>query len=516
MSELVRDGEVQPQPGPQAAFLSCEADVVFYGGAAGGGKTIALLMDPLRGIHKPDFRGIIFRRESTQIDTGGGLKDESEKLYPLVGGQLVTSPHIQWTFPSGARIDFRHLKLERNAKDYQGAQYDFIGFDELTHFLASQFLYLVGRNRSRAEGIDPWVRATMNPEHNSWVYDWVKPYLDEDGYADPDKAGGVRHYWMGDDDLPEWADADDVREGPEGMQIAPKSFAFVPADISDNKALLERDPGYLANLKTGRRVEQERLLGRSDKIGGCWTAKDTDGLFQHVTPRIIEAAPPNVRWVRYWDLADTDEEDADSKTAQTAGASLAVRYRQWSVCLREDCYWWKEGRAKGSCPVCDFAIWSKPMPILYIDHVCARRLEGGAKKRWIRRHAKSDTTAIPQIFEQEGGGTGKEVIGDYNRDVLPGHTVKGDSPTGDKADRAGTWVELGEQGRLFFVQGPWNSDLEDAMHRFPDKPRDRIDAISGGFGVAKKLARLPESGSSGTVVKSTASQKSTDIGKYFG
>ena len=113
--------EIWPQPGPQEAFLASPADIAIYGGAAGGGKTWALLLEPLRHLANPDFGAVIFRREATQITNEGGLWDEAAKLYPLLGGQSKQVPRPIYHFGTRARVSFAHLNQENDVLDWQGA-----------------------------------------------------------------------------------------------------------------------------------------------------------------------------------------------------------------------------------------------------------------------------------------------------------------------------------------------------------------------------------------------------------
>ncbi len=132
MNEAVAP-RIAPQPGPQAAFLASPADIAIYGGAAGGGKTWALLAEPLRHIANPGFGAVVFRRTTVQVRNEGGLWDESERLYPLLGGKGFSSA-LEWRFPSGASVRFAHLEHDRNVYDWQGAQAPLIAFDELNQF----------------------------------------------------------------------------------------------------------------------------------------------------------------------------------------------------------------------------------------------------------------------------------------------------------------------------------------------------------------------------------------------
>ncbi|MDQ7776297.1 MAG: terminase family protein [Paracoccus aminovorans] len=125
--------EIRPQPGPQTQFLSSPADIAIYGGGAGGGKTWALLMEPLRHSANPDFGAVFFRRTTVQIRNEGGLWDESVKLYPLIGAapKEVT---LEWKFPSGASLSMAHLEHDKTVANWQGSQIALLLFDELDAF----------------------------------------------------------------------------------------------------------------------------------------------------------------------------------------------------------------------------------------------------------------------------------------------------------------------------------------------------------------------------------------------
>lgn len=257
--------------------LSSKADIVIGGAAAGVGKTFSLLMDPLRDIHIKGFGGVIFRRTSPQIRNEGGLWDTSMGLYPHVGADPKET-FLEWHFPAGPKIKFSHLEHEKNIYDWQGAQIPFIGFDELTHFTKKMFFYLLSRNRSTC-GVKPYVRATLNPDPESWVYELIKWWIDEDtGFAIPERDGVVR-YLVVDGDCYIWGDTeaeviekawhvleDPVTKSGRDARDFIKSVTFISGDIYQNKELLRVDPSYLANLMAQDEQTKQQLLYSNWKV----------------------------------------------------------------------------------------------------------------------------------------------------------------------------------------------------------------------------------------------------------
>jgi hypothetical protein len=185
---------VSAQSGPQTEFLHTSADIAIYGGAAGGGKTFALLLEALRHLGRvPNFTAVVFRRTMPQITNPGGLWDESVNLYRPAGG----IPHLiarEWRWLRGGKVKFVHLRFDCTVYDWHGAQITLICFDELTHFTKHQFFYMLSRNRSTC-GVRPYIRATCNPDANSWVADWVAWWIDpETGLPVPERAGVLRYF----------------------------------------------------------------------------------------------------------------------------------------------------------------------------------------------------------------------------------------------------------------------------------------------------------------------------------
>jgi hypothetical protein len=270
--------EIRPQEGFQKKFMSTAADICIGGGAAGVGKTFVELMEPLRHIRNKNFGAVIFRRTYPQITMQGGLWDESKNLYPFCGA-IPNESELQWNFLSGAKITFRHMLNESVLDQYQGAQIPLIEYDELTHFTKRMFMYLLSRNRSTS-GVRPYVRATCNPDPDSWVAEYISWWIDQEtGFPIPERAGKLR-YMVADQDQFVWGDTKNevfekarhvfqsdavLRTGLTPEQII-KSVTFIPGSIYENKELLKKDPAYIGNLMAQDEAMQARLLHGNWKI----------------------------------------------------------------------------------------------------------------------------------------------------------------------------------------------------------------------------------------------------------
>ena len=277
--------EYRPNPGPQEQAFASNADIMVFGGAAGASKTNYLVVQPLLHVNDKNFNGIIFRRTSPQIFQPGGLYDETRAWYPKAGGVSTKKPP-KWVFPSGASLALYSLQYEEDKHNFQGGQFAYIGFDELTHFTENTFFYLLSRNRS-ISGVQPYVRATCNPDSGSWVARLLSWWIDqESGYPIPERSGKLRWLYRIDEKM-YWYDSREEAEEdrPELAKIArPKSFTFIPGKVTDNPQLLNKDPDYMASLLALPKIERYRLLEGNWKI-----AADS----------IIDP-----KWIRYFDRYD--------------------------------------------------------------------------------------------------------------------------------------------------------------------------------------------------------------------
>ena len=191
VQEMLRDSKVifHPNEGPQTEFLAADEKDVLYGGAAGGGKSYAMIVDPLRYAHRPAHRALILRRSMPELRE---MIDKSRELYPQAfPGAKFREVEKLWNFPSGAKVEFGFLERDADVYRYQGQAYSWIGFDEITH-LPTEFSwnYLASRLRTTDSSIKTYLRCTANPGGvgSHWVkkryiepYDSNKSFLGKDG-----------------------------------------------------------------------------------------------------------------------------------------------------------------------------------------------------------------------------------------------------------------------------------------------------------------------------------------------
>jgi len=286
-----------PHEGAQTEFLCRGEFEVLFGGAAGPGKTDCLVADATRYIAKPGYKGLILRRTFPQLQE---IIDRCFALYPLLGGIYRATEH-RWHFPSGASVLLGHMQHENDKYNYQGKEYHYIGFDELTQFTETQYTYLFSRSRSTDPTIPIKFRATTNP-------------------------GGIGHNWVKERFV--------TITDPLNTYIDPKSGlsrAFVPATIEDNPTLYNNDPAYLSRLEALPEIERMRLRH------GIWDAFEGQ-VFTELSSRVHACDPFDIppEWDRFcvmdwgyakpfsvgWYAIDYD--------------GVLYRYREWYGCKDVD------------------------------------------------------------------------------------------------------------------------------------------------------------------------------------
>lgn len=437
-----------PQPGPQTAFMCSPADIVIYGGAAGGGKSWALLMEGLRHKDIAGFNGVIFRKNYTQITASGGLWEASQKIYGLVqGANAKKTPKLHWYFtPSNARINFAHLEREEDLMSWQGTEICYLAFDELTHFSRHQFLYMLSRNRSTC-GVRPYVRATCNPDSDSWVADFISWWINQDtGYPIYERSGVVRYMCVVNDTI-FWGSNPHELAQEHGVNVEEcKSVTFIASKLTDNKVLMAKDPSYMANLKALAEVDKERLLY------GNWKIRPAAGMyFKTENFTFVDAVPKNiVAYARSWDLAATEPTPLNPDPDATAGVLMGLL---------------DDGR------------------VIVLD-VKRKQIKANAVRTLLRNMAAIDQgkykfvqITIPQDPGQAGKAQAQSLVS-----MLAGYSVEIVSPTGSKEVRATPFASQVQAGNVLILKGKWNDMYLSELESFPEsKHDDMVDASSDAF-----------------------------------
>lgn len=390
----------------QKVFLRTNALEGLFGGAAGGGKSSALLMSAMQFVDVPNYSAILFRRTYADLSLPGALMD---RFKDWISGE----EDIHWnansyvaTFPSGARISFGYLNNTNDYLRYKGSEFQFIGMDEVTEIRESDYRYMFSRLRRPNSGalsqVPLRMRAASNPAPN-----WVRQRF--------------------------------IVEGKETGRI------FVPSLLTDNPGI-DAD-SYRQALQALDPVERRRLeLGDwwSTTLGTLFDRNDFVIIDQHEVPIVTSAA----RAVRFWDLAATEPHSGNLDPDWTVGTLMLF-----------------------------------DQGIGYVMDVRKIRAKGDKVEQLIAQTAAEDGHTVSIRIEQEPGSSGKALIDQYARYVVPGYDLVGLRASGDKVTRARPFAAAVANGNIRLVRGPWLTDFLDEMSSFPEACNhdDQVDSCVGAF-----------------------------------
>ena len=276
-----------PTPKQRAFLLMNDTKELLYGGAAGGGKSIAQLMGALQYVDIPGYSAILFRKTYADLSLPGALIDVSKQwLMPFVDSKEVkwSEKEKQYTFPSGATLNFGYLESDNDCYRYQGAEFQYIGIDECTHVSPSNYRYMFSRLRKpKSLQVPLRFRATCNPGGMYGEYYYQRFFV----------------------------------EGAENKRI------FIGAGLQDNPYLDAE--AYREALQELDPIEREQLLN------GNWEIKANGDLLDRHWFQVVpyHEVPQAASHVRYWDLAGTDPSKRRGKNK---------REPDWSVGFKMACY----------------------------------------------------------------------------------------------------------------------------------------------------------------------------------
>jgi len=382
----------------QAAFLLLDCKEAFYGGAAGPGKSDGLLMAALQYFDMAGYSALLLRKSYADLSLPEALMDRTASWLKPTDARWYEKSKT-WVCPGGGTLTFGYLETENDKFRYKSAAFQFIGFDELTQFTETQYTYLFSRlRRLMGAGVPLRMRSASNP-------------------------GDVGHQWV---------KQRFMVEGPGKGRI------FVPARLEDNPHL-DRE-SYIESLAELDPISRRQLLD------GDWSARHEGGMFRREWFEIVDEAPAQAKWARYWDLAGTEPKPGTDP--------------DWTAGL-------KMGVAGG---------------VYYIGDV--QRIRGTPRQAaaLVKQTADIDGKPVEIRMEQEPGSSGIAVIDHYCTEILAGFTFRGDRVTGSKIERAAPFSSMAEAGNVKLVRGPWIGDFLDELELFPHgAKKDQVDAASGAF-----------------------------------
>lgn len=459
MRDVIR---IAPQPGAQTKFAACTSDICIFGGQAFGGKSYALLLEAMKWVKWPKYEAIIFRRQSVDITGSGGLWSEAQSLYRPFGAQFRAGQYLdaRWD-DTGSVIQFAHLNNEDDVYNFQGKQLAFVGLDELTHFTEKQFWYIWTRLRSMC-GIRPYLRATCNPDPDSFVAKLIDWWIGDDGYPIPERDGVLRWFCRRGDEL-QWFDTaeecQDYLDSVGDHKAKPKSLTFIRSEMQDNAIGMAAQPDYQSQLAA------MDLVTRGQLLDGNWRVRArSGGMFDRTWFEIIDALPAESQWAhqaRGWDKAATKPNPANEDPDYTRGVKGV---------------WLKNGQ-------------------LVISDMVGCRAEPGHVDELVLSTAKMDGPSCVQAMWVDPGQSGK--VDQFHTDALFRRKAGNlrlvwEQATKNKVEYAKPFSAFCDPTandgirRVKLLRGPWNAEFLAELERFP-KPAgvagkgvhdDVIDACS--------------------------------------
>jgi predicted phage terminase large subunit-like protein len=280
---VLENGWIKHKPSPaQAPFLILPHLEILFGGAAGGGKSEALLAAALQYVDYPGYSAILFRRTYKDLALPGALMDRAAEWLANTGAKWVSDNHA-WRFPSGASLAFGYLESEFDKLRYQGAEFQFIGFDEVTQFTETQYTYLFSRLRRTSDSVVPLrMRCASNP-------------------------GGVGH---------DWVKARFITDPSEDR-------LFIPAKLKDNP--------FLDQTQYQKALEKLDDVTKAQLLDGDWDVRAEGALMQREWFEIVEYVPQPregtlgatmMPAIRAWDIAASEKSAKKRDPDYTVGVLM--------------------------------------------------------------------------------------------------------------------------------------------------------------------------------------------------
>jgi predicted phage terminase large subunit-like protein len=407
----------------------------------------------LKYIKDSNFKAVFIRQTSTQLSQAGGLYQEAQAMWRAYGAKFKSHPQMTATFPSGAEVQFKVCQADRDINNFDGGQFSMVVFDEAQWHSEVQIKYLESRIRSKAKGPHQLI-ATANPSLQSYLYQFVKPYLDmETGIPIPELSGIERWYAVY-GGITVIGDSKEELEAKYGPTIKPQSYTYISATVKDNPIMRVLNPAYVDRLENLKRTERERLYL------GSWHAKEESaGYFKRDWVEEIDKAPDDVfQRVRGMDLA-------------ASLASESYPNPDWSASI----------------------MMSKTKSGFYVvEHVERyRKLSNGVLETIVETDKKDKSMGLQcAVYTPQDPGAAGLLSSMYIVKYLVEHGVdartdKTGSTTG-KLAKMQPFLSLAEAGLVKVVKGEWLEMWYNELEDYIDGNRNQKDDMWDATGTAAK------------------------------
>jgi predicted phage terminase large subunit-like protein len=431
----------------QEMYVNSNATITVFGGAAGSGKSYMGLMDLLKWVHMPSFRGVVFRRTTPQLKGVGGMWDTAQEMYTELFPKLqVASKDSKITFPSKAQIMMKHMEHIKDKFNIQGWQISEALVDEACQFEEEQIMYILSRLRNTTEkDFKSHLKMTCNPDYDSFLRVWLEKaqYLDKEGFPIEERCGKLVYCGQVSGGMEFEQTLEDWKE--KYPKSTPLTFCFINATCKDNPILLEMEPDYLSKLENLPRVECDRLLHGNwyarEEASGYWKREwcgDSISLYQ---------IPQGLRTVRSWDMAATLPSEIYPDPDFTVGIKGCVD-------------------GEGTVYIMDVKRF-RERPAGVIDKVLGSGLTDG----------QDCTITIPK----DPGAAGKAAADNVTSKCFEaGFTCRQKQTKTGKDKRFEPVAALAENGMIKIVKGDWNKIFHDELEAFGSGRGhdDIVDAIA--------------------------------------
>lgn len=460
--EVMRPFSPQTPSRKQSLYLEQDCLELFYGGAAGGGKSSAALLGALQYVDVPGYAAIIFRRTKPELDLPDSIKARADAwfagLEPRVtwDGSLYGYRFKTRAGQPDATISFGYLLTDKDKYRYQGAAFQYIFVDELVQWIESPYLYLFSRLRKpkgmrQPNGLPVPLRMRSAGNPGGVGHAWVKERFIDFGRTEAglDVPTFIKMRRTG-KELP-WPPIFKSPPSKQAIRVAkilnkePESSLFLPAFMEDNPGV---DAGYKASIANLDETDRARLED------GDWDAIHGGKFFKPEYFKYIPKAPPELSEIRYWDLAGTKDEPGKDP--------------DWSAGVRMGVHRLETGARR-----------------IYITDVTRVQEDPGGVELHVRGTAQADGYAVGVWIEEEPGSAGKNNTHHYGSQVLFGWNVNGHRKTGPKTEFWKSLSSAGRHGLLYLVTAPWNREFVAELCGLTGNDShahdDMADAAAGGF-----------------------------------